>query len=335
MTDKLAPLIRTEGLTKRYPDGKVTALDNVTVEILPGEYVAVMGPSGSGKSTLLTLLGALDHPTSGTIFFEGKPLQAWGDLDRFRALKIGFVFQSFHLLPTLTALENVQLPMFETDASRSERVEKARRLLEITSIDHRAAHLPAALSVGERQRVALARALANDPQLLLADEPTGNLDSKTAEEILQLFDKLHREEQMTIITVTHSKEVGARAQRLIPPPRRSRGRVGPFGTNGPTSFPSRQGFTRRLIFPGASWSLPRRGCTGGASCADSSNTAKRSGSRTLDMARDHAALSSDTRDRWANCRLWVQRPNPYRPPTAGSKPISPRRRIRPASARCP
>jgi len=215
MTDSPSALMRTEKLCKKFPDGQVSALVDVDLEIFPGDFVAVMGPSGSGKSTLLTMLGALDEPTSGTVYCENKPLPHWGDLDRFRAHKLGFVFQSFHLLPTLTALENVQLPMFETDAPRAERVRKARRLLELTSIAHRADHLPAKLSVGERQRVAVARALANDPQLLLADEPTGNLDSQTAEEILQLLEKLHREQRMTLVVVTHSEEVGRRAGRLI------------------------------------------------------------------------------------------------------------------------
>ena len=136
-----------------------------------------MGPSGSGKSTLLNLLGALDRPTSGDILFEGKSLAKLTDLDRFRASTLGFVFQSFYLLPTLTAFENVQIPMFESSLGSRRRAEKAAELLELVGMSHRANHLPKKLSVGERQRVAIARALANDPKLLLADEPTGNLDS--------------------------------------------------------------------------------------------------------------------------------------------------------------
>jgi putative ABC transport system ATP-binding protein len=215
MTDETPALLRVEALCKEFPDGQVNALVDVDFVISAGEHVAIMGPSGSGKSTLLSMLGALDEPTSGTVFFEGVPLASWGSLDQFRAQKLGFVFQSFHLLPTLTALENVQIPMFEISIPRAERVRRARHLLELVSIAQRANHLPAKLSVGERQRVAIARSLANDPLLLLADEPTGNLDSHNAEEILRLFDKLHREEGMTLVVVTHSEEVAQRAQRLV------------------------------------------------------------------------------------------------------------------------
>lgn len=215
MTDAPAPLLRTEGLGRDFPDGQVRALIDVNVTIDRGEYVAIMGPSGSGKSTLLGLLGALDEPTSGAIYFEGRPLSTWGSLDRFRSQQLGFVFQSFHLLPTLTAVENVQIPMFEIDLSRSERVDRAQKLLETVGVAHRANHLPGKLSVGERQRVAIARSLANDPAILLADEPTGNLDSATEAEVLNLFDKLHRERGMTVIMVTHSREVAQRAERLI------------------------------------------------------------------------------------------------------------------------
>jgi putative ABC transport system ATP-binding protein len=215
MTDAAALLMRTEKLSKTFPDGRVNAVVEVDLEIRSGDFFAIMGPSGSGKSTLLGMLGALDDPTSGTVYFEGAPLSSWGDLDRFRSEKLGFVFQSFHLLPTLTAVENVQLPMFESELPRSERASKARQLLELVALGHRADHLPAKLSVGERQRVAIARSLANDPQLLLADEPTGNLDSQNAEEILQLFERLHRDEGMTLVVVTHSEEVGSRAERLI------------------------------------------------------------------------------------------------------------------------
>ncbi len=215
MTDAPGALMRAEKLCKTFPDGQVNALVDVDVAIFPGDFVAIMGPSGSGKSTLLTMLGALDNPTSGAVYFENKTLASWGDLDRFRALKLGFVFQSFHLLPTLTAVENVQLPMFESDLPRAERTRKAHHLLQLVSLGRRADHLPAKLSVGERQRVAIARALANDPPLLLADEPTGNLDSQTAEEILQLVERLHRQQGMTVVVVTHSEEVAQRAGRLV------------------------------------------------------------------------------------------------------------------------
>src|SRR5580700_10788304 len=158
-----SPLLSAEHLRKVYPDGKVVALEDVSLAIAPGEHVAVMGPSGCGKSTLLNLLGALDLPDSGEVFFEGVPLSRQQSLARLRSRKIGFVFQSFHLLPTLTALENVQVPMFGGPLRASGRARKARELLETVGMLHRAKHTPVQLSVGERQRVAIARALANDP----------------------------------------------------------------------------------------------------------------------------------------------------------------------------
>jgi putative ABC transport system ATP-binding protein len=214
MSDQ-APVLRTEKLSRLYPDGQVSALVDVSVEIGRGQYVAIMGPSGSGKSTLLNLLGVLDRPTGGEIFFEGQPLSTLRDLDAFRALQLGFVFQSFHLLPTLTAAENVQIPMFEGPLGAARRTAKAAELLATVEMSHRAGHLPPQLSVGERQRVAVARALANDPKILLADEPTGNLDSQNAQQVLDLFDRLHRERQMTMVVVTHGQDVAQRAQRVI------------------------------------------------------------------------------------------------------------------------
>jgi putative ABC transport system ATP-binding protein len=207
--------LRTEKLAKVYPDGHVSALVEASIAIRHGEYVAIMGPSGSGKSTLLNLLGALDTPTSGELFFNEQPFSKLPSLDRFRAEQLGFVFQSFYLLPTLTAVENVQIPMFESSRRAVERVKRAGELLEIVGMSHRAGHLPMQLSVGERQRVAIARSLANDPKVLLADEPTGNLDSQNAGHVLDLFNQLHRERQMTIVVVTHSNEVAARAERII------------------------------------------------------------------------------------------------------------------------
>jgi putative ABC transport system ATP-binding protein len=208
-------LLRCKHVNKHYDDGDVAAIVDLDLTIKPGEYVAVMGPSGCGKSTLLNLLGALDLPTSGEIFFEGAPLSEIPQVHRLRACKIGFVFQAFHLLPTLTAIENVQLPMFETALRPRQREVKARELLDSVKMGHRRKHLPLKLSAGERQRVAIARALANDPILLLADEPTGNLDSKTGEEVMLMFDDLHRKRQMTLVVVTHSQEVADRSQRLI------------------------------------------------------------------------------------------------------------------------
>lgn len=208
-------LIRCERVKRQYPDGNVVALQEVNFEIRRGEFVAIMGPSGSGKSTLLNLLGGLDRPTSGTIWVDGVKLQTSAHLDDLRVNKVGFVFQAFHLLPTLTACENVQVPMFEGPLSAPQRRKKAISLLEQVGMGHRLDHLPSMLSAGERQRVAIARALANDPLMLLADEPTGNLDTATGEAILQLFEKLHADKGMTLVVVTHSPEVGERAHRLI------------------------------------------------------------------------------------------------------------------------
>ena len=208
------PLLRCEAVCKSYSDGDVQALRNVTVSIHRGEYVAIMGPSGSGKSTMLNMLGALDVPTSGEVYFDGTPLSKMPSLDRFRSEKLGFVFQSFHLLSVLTALGNVQVPMFESKRSGAERQQRAQELLERVGMGHRANHKPQQLSVGERQRVAIARSLANDPELLLADEPTGNLDTKTAAGIFALFDELH-DEGMTIVLITHDPDLGKRAARTI------------------------------------------------------------------------------------------------------------------------
>jgi putative ABC transport system ATP-binding protein len=208
-------LLHTENLSKVYPDGQVNALVDVSLGIRRGEYVALMGASGSGKSTLLNLLGALDRPTSGEVYFEARPLSKIDDLDGFRSKKIGFIFQSFFLLPTLTALENVQIPMFEGPLGVRQRVAKATELLELVGMKDRLNHRPRQLSVGQRQRVAVARALANDPVLLLADEPTGNLDSQSAAAVLDLFDHLHVEKEMTIVLVTHGQEVAERAERVV------------------------------------------------------------------------------------------------------------------------
>jgi len=210
-----APILDVVHVSRTYDDGAVQALSDVSLTIQRGEYLAIMGPSGSGKSTLLNLLGALDYPTSGEVIFEGQSLSRLTDLDRFRAATLGFVFQSFYLLPTLTALENVQIPMFESTLGRRERAAKAAELLALVGMSHRANHLPTKLSVGERQRVAIARALANDPKLLLADEPTGNLDTPSGTVVLDLFDRLHRERGLTLVVITHDQQVAARAQRTV------------------------------------------------------------------------------------------------------------------------
>jgi len=208
-------LLRAEKVSRIYADGAVSALVDVSLDVPHGQYLAIVGPSGSGKSTLLNLLGALDLPTSGRILFEGQSLADMRDLAKLRARKIGYVFQSFNLLPTLTALENVQIPMFEGELSAGQRARKAHDLLEAVGLGHRVGHLPSQMSVGERQRTAIARALANDPPLLLADEPTGNLDSHSGHGVLDLFDRLHKEQSRTLVVITHSDEVAARAERIV------------------------------------------------------------------------------------------------------------------------
>ena len=208
-------LLRAEGLSKTYPDGNVQALDRVDVTIERGDYVAIMGPSGCGKSTLLNMLGALDQPDRGEVYFEGQALSKHPNIDAFRSQRLGFVFQSFHLLPMLTAVENVQIPMFESPLRASQRRTKAEELLVAVGMAHRSDHLPKKMSVGERQRVAIARALANAPVLLLADEPTGNLDSTSAAGVMELFDELHRGRGLTIVMVTHDDELAGRAARLV------------------------------------------------------------------------------------------------------------------------
>ncbi len=208
------PLLEGNELTRVYPDGEVQALRGVSLAVEPGESVAITGPSGCGKSTLLHLLGGLDQPTSGIVRYQGCPL-ADLDIDVFHARQIGFIFQSFHLLPTLSALENVQIPMFESPYPRTERVARAGALLEEVGLAHRRNQLPSRLSVGERQRVAIARSLANEPTLILADEPTGNLDSVSQSEILDLLARLRGERTLTMLIVTHSPEVAAWADRVV------------------------------------------------------------------------------------------------------------------------
>jgi len=208
-------LFRLEDVVKYYANGNVTAVNHVSLSIDRGEYLVIMGPSGCGKSTLLNLIGALDKPTSGEIYFRNEPLSKYPSLDRFRASEIGFVFQAFHLLPTLNALENVQVPMFVMPWSVSKRVARAKELLELVGMSHRSTALPSRLSIGERQRVAIARSLANEPCVLLADEPTGNLDSKTGEEVLDIFSKLHQERGTTTVIITHSPELSKRGERVV------------------------------------------------------------------------------------------------------------------------
>ncbi len=203
------------GLKKEYDDGQVQALRGVDFRIAQGEFVAIVGQSGSGKSTLLQMLGALDHPTSGELRYRGTSLAEYGELASYRAHEIGFIFQAFHLLPTFTALENVQIPMFETQRSASERKDRAVELLKAVGLEARQNHFPAKLSGGERQRVAIARSLANGASVLLADEPTGNLDSENARLVLDLIIRLRREQNFTLVLVTHDMGIARQAGRVI------------------------------------------------------------------------------------------------------------------------
>ncbi len=203
------------GLEKEYDDGRVHALRGITFTVTQGEFVTITGPSGCGKTTLLQMLGALDRPTAGTLLYRGNSIPDLRDPSIYRAHEIGFIFQAFHLLPTFTALENVQIPMFESDLSISERKNRAVTLLQSVGLGHRLSHFPAKLSGGERQRVAIARSLANNPSVLLADEPTGNLDSENARLILELIVRLHREQNMTLMLVTHDMNIAQRGSRTI------------------------------------------------------------------------------------------------------------------------
>ena len=212
---ELAPVYEARELKKEFDGGKVPALRGVNFVIGEGEFVAIVGTSGSGKSTLLNMLGTLDEPTSGELLYRGDNLAKMSDPAAYRAKEIGFIFQSFHLLPAFTVEENVQFPMFGQGLSTGKRRERARELLDLVGLSHRLGHLPTKLSGGERQRAAIARSLANEPAVLLADEPTGNLDSKNAEQITDLMGKLHREKGTTMVMVTHDMEVAAKAGRTI------------------------------------------------------------------------------------------------------------------------
>jgi putative ABC transport system ATP-binding protein len=212
------PLIRAEDLWRTYIMGaeEIHALRGVSFTIDPGEYVAIMGPSGSGKSTLMNLIGCLDSPSKGNYVLRGKMVSQMGDdeLAEIRNREIGFVFQTFNLLPRASALHNVELPMVYAGVTKDERLARARRSLEMVDLGDRVHHKPNELSGGQRQRVAIARALVMGPSILLADEPTGNLDSATGEEIMRLFEKLHSEGN-TIILVTHEKDIADHAHRTI------------------------------------------------------------------------------------------------------------------------
>lgn len=207
--------IHARELRRSYEQAGVDALRGVDLDIAAAEFVAITGPSGSGKSTLLHVLGGLDVDFEGAVMVQGVDLRRLPDPSAFRARVVGFVFQSFHLLPTLTAVENVQIPMFGQFRSRQARAQHAADLLDLVGLADRRHHLPAQLSGGERQRVAIARSLANEPQLLLADEPTGNLDTANAANILDVLGQLHARTQITIVLVTHDPAVAGRAHRRI------------------------------------------------------------------------------------------------------------------------
>jgi ABC-type lipoprotein export system ATPase subunit len=208
-------MIETRGLTRIYGNGEeIRALDDVNLTIAPGELVAVMGPSGSGKSTLLNVLGALDRPTSGQVWVNGQDLTRIRNLDKFRSQTVGFVFQLHNLLPTLNALENVEVPMMGHVGPLARR-KRAKELLALVGLEHRMNHLPGQLSGGQRQRVAVARALANRSPLVLADEPTGNLDTASGNELLALIRELNASQGVTFVIVTHDLGVARQTQRVL------------------------------------------------------------------------------------------------------------------------
>lgn len=211
-------MIRLDQVTKRFEaQGGVVALAGITLTIPAGQMVAIIGPSGSGKSTLLNLVGGLDHATSGLVHVDGESMATLSDdaLTRLRRDKIGFIFQSFNLLSTLTCLDNVALPLHLRGWPRRKVIDRARELLSLVHLDDRTTHLPDQLSGGQRQRVAIARALAIHPPILLADEPTGNLDTNTGQEILKLIRDIHRNFQSTVVIVTHDQAVAASCERTI------------------------------------------------------------------------------------------------------------------------
>jgi ABC-type lipoprotein export system ATPase subunit len=209
-------VVETHQLTKIYGDGaEVRALDSVDVTILQGEFLTVMGPSGSGKSTLLNMIGALDRPTNGQVIVNGQDLATIQDVDSFRARTVGFVFQLHNLLPALTARENVEVPMHGQGVEERAMRQRAEHLLELVGLADRMRHLPSQLSGGQRQRVATARALANDPAIILADEPTGSLDTQSGDEIMDLLETINREQGTTILIVTHDPRVARRTRRIL------------------------------------------------------------------------------------------------------------------------
>jgi putative ABC transport system ATP-binding protein len=210
-----SPILEVRNLHKNYDEGRIEALRGVDLSIDAGEFVAISGHSGSGKSTLLHLLGGLDTPTNGSILFRGAPLGSSLSLDAYRCNQVGFIFQAFYLLPTLRAVENVQAPMLATKNGAGDRAERAEALMREVGLEHRMRQHPNELSGGERQRVAIARALANNPSILLADEPTGNLDSANSTRIMEILAGVQKARGMTLIVITHEEEIANSARRHI------------------------------------------------------------------------------------------------------------------------
>lgn len=212
------PIIELKDVWKIYKMGdvQVVALSGLNLVVRKGEFVSIMGPSGSGKSTAMNMIGCLDIPTRGVILLDGKDISKLeeSELAQIRGRKIGFIFQQFNLIPTLTALENIMLPMIFQGVPKDERIEKARQLLRMVELEDRMDHKPNELSGGQQQRVAIARALSNDPEVILADEPTGNLDSKTGSTVMDFLKKLHDEKGKTIVLVTHDEDVAKNAERI-------------------------------------------------------------------------------------------------------------------------
>ena len=213
-----SPIVSLRDVRRDYALGaeRVHALQGVSIDVERGDYVAIVGPSGCGKSTLLNLIGVIDQPTSGSVMIDGRGVESMNDRDatRFRLHNIGFVFQRFYLMPILSAAENVALPMAEAGVSKEERAKRATELLSYVGLEKRVQHRPSEMSGGEQQRVAIARALANRPKLLLADEPTGELDARTGEEIISLFQRLN-DDGTTLIVVTHDEDLASAAHRKI------------------------------------------------------------------------------------------------------------------------
>ena len=215
MSSDRQPAIDVRNVVKTFDDGRTRALDGATLQVYPGEFVSITGPSGCGKSTLLHAIAALERPDSGEIIVEGEEITRKRDLSHYRAHQIGLVFQLHNLLPNLTAAENVQVPMYETKLSAGQRRKRAQELLALVDLGDKLDKRPTELSGGERQRVAIARALANEPPILLADEPTGNLDSKAGERVLEVLRDVRRRRGVTLVLVSHDPAVAGAAERTV------------------------------------------------------------------------------------------------------------------------